>query len=299
MWIFFALLAPALYGIAEIFDEYLSNKKFNSTFSLIFYASIFNLVFVPFILILFPPSIPAKDLWVPLIFTGLTGILYCFPYYKALQLEDTSVVSAFFSFGKIIIPVFAFLFLGELLTPLQYIGLAVVILGNIVLGFHRSKKKIKISKAFFLIVLASTILALGDIVLKYMFEKGISWATVMSGQLLISSFFSIFFLLARDGRNIIKKDWTNFTGSFKAFFSEELCTFLAMAAEVYAIQQAPLSLVKGIGLTIPLFILSYTIIFKRYMPRAFHEHIEKSVLLKRIPLYCLIILGLVLVGFHE
>ncbi len=299
MWIFFALLAPAFYGIAEIFDEYLSNKKFSSTISLTLYAGVFNIFFLPVIFLVAHPVFPAQILWLPLIGVGLTNVLYCFPYYKALQVEDTSVVSGFFSFGKILIPVFAFMFLKELLTPTQYLGIGVVILGNILLAFHKSKKNFKLSKAFFLIITASTILAIEGILFKYMFENGLTWGTAIAGQMVISSVASLLLLFSPRDSKLVKKDWPNFVSSFKVFFSEELFTFLAIAAEIYAIEQAPLSLVKGIGLTIPLFILSYTIIFKKHMPRAFHEHIESKVLLKRIPLYCLIIIGLVLVGFHE
>ena len=216
MWILFAFLAPALYAVAEIFDEYLANRGLKNINSLIFTASVLNFVFVPILFLIQKPEVPSINFLLPIIGLALTNLLYQYPYYKSLTIEDTSVVSAFFSFGKIIIPIFAFLFVGEILEFKQYIGIGIIIFGNIILALHRSKKKLHLSKAFYLILLASVILAIEGILFKYIFESGLNWSTAVGGQLIASGVLgTTTLLLFKKTRNKIKKDFSFITGKIQ------------------------------------------------------------------------------------
>ncbi len=301
MWIFFAFLAPALYAVAEILDEYLSNRLFKRITSVIFLAMLLNFIFVPVLFIIQRPVLPSFHLIWPLIGVGLTNLLYLFPYYKSLKIEDTSIVSAFFSIGKIIIPIFAFFFIGEILSYREYLGIAVIIFGNILLAFHSKKGKLKLSKAFYLIILASTILAIDGILYKYMFEQGMNWSTAIGGQLIVSGIVGCaFFLLNPVTRKELITERSHFKKpAIKIFFAEELFTFLALGAEAFAISLAPVSLVKGIGMSIPIFVLVYTVLVKRYNPKAFHENTGRGAVIKKVIIFMLIILGLVLIGVNE
>lgn len=300
MWIFFAFLAPALYAVAEIFDEYLSNHGFKNIAPLIFFASLCNFVFVPILFIIQRPELPPINMVWPLIGIGLTNILYLYPYYKSLKIEDTSVVSAFFSFGKIIIPVFAFVFIGEVLELREYIGIGVIILGNVLLAFRGKIKSLRLSKAFYLIILASTILAIDGILYKYLFENGVSWSTAIGGQLIFSGIIGCVFIFSVPRlRKQLKQETLNYRKYFKLFFLEEFFTFLAVGAEMYALTLAPVSLVKGVGMVIPIFVLLYTVAVKKYKPEAFREDINRRVVIKKVIIFCIIISGLLLIGVNE
>ncbi|MDB5259088.1 MAG: hypothetical protein JWO73_296 [Candidatus Taylorbacteria bacterium] len=300
MWILFAFLAPALYAVGEIFDEYLSNQGFKNISSLIFFACLLNFIFIPVIFLIERPMLPPLHLIWPLIGVALTNLLYLYPYYKSLKIEDTSVVSAFFSFGKIIIPIFAFAFIGEVLQLREYVGIAIIILGNIFLAFHATKKKLTLSKAFYLIIFASTLLAIEGILFKYMFEQGMNWSTAVGGQLLISGVLGCTtLLLFKKSRTRIMEDRGHFRKNSVFFFTEELFTFLALAAETYAISLAPVSLVKGIGMAIPIFVLTYTVAVKRFRPKAFHEDTHRGIVAKKVFTFGLIIVGLLLIGVAD
>lgn len=311
MWIFFAFLAPALYAVAEIFDEYLSNRGFKNISSLIFFASLLNFLFLPILFLIQRPEMPPLRLIWPIVGVALTNILYLYPYYKSLKIEDTSVVSAFFSLGKIIIPIFAFIFVGEILELREYIGIAIIIFGNVFLAFHIKKKsifdifrvtrkKFQLSKAFFLILFASTVLAIDGILFKYMFEQGINWSTAVGGQLLISGLLGIIILLSfSKTRKHIFEDREKFRKSGTVFFIEELFTFLALGAETYAISLAPVSLVKGVGMSIPIFVLTYAVVVKRYKPKDLREDTRLAHAIKKVIIFIIIIIGLALIGLNE
>ncbi len=300
MWILFAFLAPALYAVAEIFDGYLSNKGFKHISSVMFFACLLNFIFIPIIFIIQKPIIPSTDLFIPLIGAAITDLLYMYPYYKSLKIEDTSIVSAFFSFGKIIIPIFAFVFIGEVLSLREYVGIAIIIFGNVALAFHSTKKKLKLSRAFYLIIFSSVVLAIQGILFKYMFEQGMNWSTAVGGQLLITCFLGCFIMLIiKKTRNQIISERKLFKRSSGIFLTEELFTGLGFAAETYAISMAPVSLVKGIGMSIPVFVLTLTLAVKRFNPGAFRENTKKNAVLRKVFIFGLIILGLVLIGINE
>lgn len=297
MWILFAFLAPALYGVAEIFDEYLSNRGFKHITPLIFFASLLNFLFVPVVFLLEKPVVPSAGLIWPLIGIACANLLYLYPYYKSLKIEDTSIVSAFFSLGKIIIPVFAFFFVGEILSLREYVGIGIIIAGNVFLALHISKKKFRISSAFYLILFASTVLAFEGILIKYLFEHGVNWSAAIGFQLLISGVLgSGILFFHKKTRRYIAQEKGNYKKAAGIFFVEELFTFLAAAAEAYAISLAPVSLVKGIGMAIPIFILSYTVMVKRFNPKFFHENTHKGAVLKKVGVFCIIVIGLLLIG---
>jgi uncharacterized membrane protein len=300
MWILLAFLAPALYAISEIFDEYLTNRGFKNLTPLVFMVCLFNFIFVPVVFLIEKPVWPEAHLLLPLFGVALTNLLYLVPYYKALRKEDTSVVSAFFSFGKIIMPVASFLLIGEVLELREYVGIGIIILANIFLALHSVRKKIRISKAFFLILLASTLLAIEGILFKYMFLQGMNWGTAVGGQLMISGFFGcVALLLFKKTRKRIVEAKKEYRKVGAVLFVEELFTFLAVGVETYAIMLAPVSLVKGVGMSIPIFVLLFTIVVKKYNPKAFRENTGRVMVIKKIAIFGCIIVGLMLIGLSE
>ena len=131
MWLLFAFLSPAFYAIAEVFDNFLVNKEFKHPLTLVFYSSLFNLIFIPALFLIQRPELPPLGTLPIFIMLGLVGVGYLFPYYKGLKIEDTSIVVSFFAIGRIFVPVLAYLFVGEILNLQQYAGIFLIIISSI------------------------------------------------------------------------------------------------------------------------------------------------------------------------
>src|SRR3989344_583069 len=145
MWLLFAFLSSALYAVAETFDEFFVNKKFAHPFALVFYASLFNLVYIPLVSVFQRPELPAANTVPIFILLGLVNVGYLYPYYRGLQIDDTSTAISFFGVGRIFVPIFAFLIVGEILNLSQYLGILFIIVSVTLLGLHRTKKSFKFS----------------------------------------------------------------------------------------------------------------------------------------------------------
>ena len=295
MWLIIALLVPMFYAIANISDSFLINKSFKNPVTLIFYAYLFEIIFIPIVFLFYHPGFP-PILLLPIFFLlGATNVLYLYPYYKGLKEDDTSTAVSFFGLGRIFIPIWAFLIVGERLSLVEYIGIIFIIIGSVLLSMKGSLKNIKFSKALFYILLAAFVTSFEGILLKYLFEHGVSVATGAAGEMIMSFLFVLLFLFHRGTRLNIVKDFSIFKQKIHLLFVEESATFIAFFTGSYALSIAPVSLVKSIGALTPFFILLYAKLFDKKLPQLFNEQKGVNINLKKIFLFSLTVIGIFLI----
>ena len=285
LWLFFAFLEPMLHAIANIFDTYLANRLFKNTFTLIFYATCTNVLFLPLVWILQRPAFPTVS-QLPLFFLlGLAEIGYLYPYYQALKHEDTSIVTSLFSLGKIFVPLLAFFIVEEVLTPWQYLGFIIIIVSGALLTI---KEKLRVNRSFWYMALCSLILAFDVVLYKYIFQE-VSWSTGFTWGTLSVLVFSLPLIF------IIRKDIAQQFSIFKAyahlFIMEEFLSFAGSAAMTFAISLTSVSLVGAIGSFQPLMVLVYALLFGKYFPRAFREDVTGKGIFKKVILFLVMVVG--------
>lgn len=296
MWLIPAFLAPALYACANVFDNVLINRKFKNPFILVFYTSLFNIVFLPILFLIQRPVLPATHAIPAFIGLGLVNLLYLYPYYRGLQTEDTSVAVSFFSLGRIFIPILAHFVIGEILTATQYAGIFLIIMSGVLLGLSRDKLRLRFSKAFWYIMVAAFIISFEGVLLKYLFGAGINWSTAIGGELIISFVLGISLLLYSRARKEILSQLTMFKSNIYLFGIEETFTFLAFAAEAFAIKLAPVSLAKSISTFTPFFVLLYAFLLGNKLPYLFKERVTTGSSVKKIALFTTMVLGVLLIA---
>lgn len=292
IWILAAFVSPLLHGLANVLDNYLANKLFKNLSTLIFYSSFLNVIFVPFIFLIQVPDFPPMHLLPLFLIIGLIEVLYLFPYYKALQSADTSIITALFSLGRIFVPVLAFLMVGEVLELSQYVGFLMIIVGSAAATFNH-QGKFRFDSSFGLMIICSIMLAVEAVIYKYLFEN-VSWSTGFVWPVIISFVIALFFMcIPRIRRDIIENIQT-FKRNFPVFVSEEILTFAGSGAAVYAISLAPVTLVKGIASFQALFVLIYAIVLHRFFPHIFRENIDRKNIIRKVILFLIMIGGVIL-----
>src|SRR3989338_6817845 len=192
-WLIIAFISPIFHGFASVLDNHLSNNLFKNTWTLTFYSVCFNSFFLPIVFFIDTPKFPSISLLPFFFLIGLIEVLYLYPYYKALQSDDTSVVSSLFSLGKIFVPLFAFLFIGEVLELTQYLGFFIIILGSATLTLN-NQGTLHLNKSFFYMLICSILLAIEAVTYKHLFEN-VSWGTGFFWPTLFSTMLVLPFLL--------------------------------------------------------------------------------------------------------
>lgn len=298
-WIIVALLNPLLHGAANVFDNYLTNRMWKNTGSLIFYATIMNVLFTPFVLIFGIPKLPPLTMIPAVIVTAALDLLYLLPYYRALQNEDTSNVSSLFSLGYLFTPVLAFLLVHELLTASQYIGFAIVIFASVV-GSISSSGPIRINRALFYMVLAGIIVGAETVMYKYLFTE-MSWNTgFIFEHIAAFLIMALLFLCSTALRNSVRNSWAAFKKVGHLFAAEECLTMAGSGAVTYAIALAPVTVVQSIGATQPFFVLLYAMLFSRLFPKLFRERIDRKSIVRKVVVFAVMLVGVCLtIGFRR
>lgn len=294
-WLFFVILSSALYGWSSILDNYLSDKLFRKTIVLVFSSFIFTLFLLPVVALIEKPELPPLSLLPFFLIIGLCEVLYLYPYYKALQNEDTAVVGSLFSLGKVFVPLLAFLFIGETVGPLQYLGFFIIIGSSSLLSLRNSHNHIRLNKSFFYMLAVSILIAIEAVTYKHILN-GVNWSTGYIGAALTGVILALPILLVRPWRNDIFESIKTSAGNFRWLFLEELLTVAAAAVSVYAFSLAPATLVSGVFSVHPFIVLIYALLFSRFFPRFFKEKIDAKSVLKKLLLFAITILGIILIA---
>ncbi len=289
-----AFLAPVLHAPANILDSYFSNWLFTRLSSLIFFSMALNLLFLPFLFFLGLPGLIPRPLWPVLVLLALVDVFWLYPYYWALRRTDTSIAVSLFSIGDLFVPLLAFFIVGEVLTPLQYVGFFAIVFSSVALTHdHRG---FRFNPALFSMVAVSLLLALAAVLEKYLFVHGVDFVSTMTWVAVLQFASAGIFLAFTHRRRDAVLPKRAGVAVLGAIVVMQLLTWVGDAADTFAASLIPVSVVVGIVATQPLIALGYALLFEKRHALFFKEHIRMAALRKKVPFFICMIIGTVLVS---
>lgn len=200
-WFFLALIGPFLYAVTNYIDKILLEKYFKSggVGTLLIFSAVLSVLALPFLFIADPSSLDISLVHAGVLaIVGTLHVLVLFFYLKALEDEEVSVAIVFYQ----LVPVLAFglgyLILGETLTRLHVIAMALIIFGASIVSFEvDAENRFRLrTKTIFFMVAASFCWALGEVVFKAValeenVVRSLFWEHVMLGVIGIGLFLFI------------------------------------------------------------------------------------------------------------
>jgi len=291
--ILLAFLVPLIHGWATIIDSRFAHGTFKRLSSPIFVLQLISTLALPVILFLDPPFLLSWRLLGIAFLIALIEIFYQFPYYSALKKADTSIATSLFSLGKIFVPILAFVVVREQLAPIQYIGFLLIIVSGVCLA--SDFKHHRLNRAFGLMLIVSLMLALQSVLFKYLFEQGASWGTATAWTLILEILVASSLMLIPANRRDLIASRKTITASGGLFFAGAFLTWFGEMVGSYALFLIPVSIVKGIASTQPLFVLVYALIFAKKFPAMFREKAGSRSLTKKVAFFLLTIVGTLLI----
>lgn len=259
-WIFYALLAPALWAAVNHIDKYIISKYFKeipatllvlfTSFTALLGAILISL-FVPIGNITF-----SQALWIML--GGMIFVASYIPYIYALKEDEASLVAPLFQMVFVFSFILGFLFLGEKLSFMQFVASIFIVAGAVTLSvdLDSSVRKLR-SKTFFRMILASFLIALNMLIFKMIALESSFWVTTFweyIGAFLFGFAIVIFSPLSRQAFfNIIRKNsiilkWNLFN---------EILNLLARLSAGFASLVVPLVLISLLNGVQPFFVVVY------------------------------------------
>lgn len=249
-WLFFVVVAGLSSIVFNFFNRSILTRHPDSTI----YAWLFEVIRLVFFLLLIPFdyrfSFTPFSLLV-LLALGLSELFGVYLYMKMHAHTELSISSILSLLRVILVPLFAFIFLGERLTTLQYLGTSIIFAGCLVVSVNgeiRHSRGIKYAYGFVLINTLSNVL--------------LKLATIYASTPIVSAAFSlpaailIPVLMHRTNARLptLKNIW-------RPTFIATFFNILTMYAIVSAYQLAPAGQVNSVFQGITVFAVLIGIIF--------------------------------------
>jgi len=170
-WFFLSLIGPFLYAVTNYIDKVLLEKYFKEggVGTLLIFSALLSGLALPILFLVDPTPFQVDPISIlVLAIVGILNVLVLFFYLKALENEEVSITIVFYQ----LVPVFAYglgyLILGETLTILQIVAMAIIIFGTSIVSFEvDTDNQFRLrTKTIFFMLAASFCWALGSVAFK-------------------------------------------------------------------------------------------------------------------------------------
>lgn len=305
-----ALLAPLLFALGNIIDNYLvshyadenDEEESDGVGGLIIVSSFFSLIILVCILLFKFNEILSINFVSSsvLILSGILSMCAVIFYLYALEKEEVTNVVVWWQLVPVVVYILGLILLKERLLPVAILGGLIIILGVIVVNFSKSSKfdlkNIFNTDILVLMLPAVACFAFTDVLFKFVtIQESSFWVSTFFesiGMFIVGLFFfctsyskreSFFALIRTSGAKILSLNFTN-----EALYSlANLCIrFASLALPVVIV-----SLLNGLNLV---FVFLIGVICTMFFPWITKEDISKDVLMKKTLGILLVVIGLLL-----
>ena len=285
MWLLFAFSGPVLWAASTHIDKYLVDRYFQEadTVVLIVFTSLVSICLLPFIWY-FQPGVFALP-WFSIAVMIASGVLYMGAmvfYLRAIQSEEASVVAPLFQTTVFFTLLLAYIFLGETLTLNKAAGVALIVLGAVILSLDETFRLRRFKWRLVLLMLACTfILALASVIFKFYAVRDEFWVTTFwtyAGDVL----FGLGILaVPRYCKQLMRLLRTN-TGPLLALSgANELINLGGGLGVRFALLLAPVALVSAISSTTTLFVFAFGLLLSLFLPALSREDTSRANLIQK------------------
>lgn len=294
-WFIFALASTASFAVAVLVDKLLLSCCIRSSTAYLLALIILQQVFV----ILVSATVGAGFIYPVSIYGMLAGaaqaVMYM-SYLRALQVEEASRVTSLI----FVYPIFVFmgsaLLLGEVLTPKNYLGGALLMISALLVSYRPSMgRSMAFSPAlkhlFFFWIFAS----LYAIEIKYLISFTDEWHIFIWSSL--GTLLAVLPFLADS--KIRAETFEFFRMSpflMAAIMVEEIFDFLGRLLSIFAFALGPVALVSAVGALQPSVMLVYILALSLFMPGLLDEAVDRRTLILKFAAGILVVIGVYLVS---
>ena len=244
-WFFLTLIGPFLYALTNHIDKILLEKYFKESGvgTLMLFSSLLSALALPFLFLADPMALSVGSISIlVLAVVGILNILVLWFYLLALRDEEASVVIVFYQ----LVPVFGlglgYFILGETLTQMQLIAMAIIILGTTIISFEIDvENNFKLRRQTIVLMLAASFCwALGSVIFKAVALEENVWRSLFWEYLMLTLVGIGIFIFARSYRtHFLSAIRNNSKAVISLNFANEV---LYMLGNLYVSSTNPISL---------------------------------------------------------
>jgi drug/metabolite transporter (DMT)-like permease len=285
MWLIFAFSGPILWAISTHLDKYLVEKYFKHSDAavLLIFTALIGLITLPFIGFLAPNVVGVGLANAALM--AVSGVLYMgglLLYLRALQSEEASVVAPFFQAAPLFGFALGYLVLGEVLSPAQLAGGALIIGGTVLVSLRSARQRTRLKFRLVALMLACALtLAVSSLIFKMFALRDDFWPTtfwMLVGEALFGAALLSIASYRRQFHDLLR---SNPGAVWSINAANELINLGGGLGTRYALVLAPLGLVQAIGSTTTLFVFGFGVMLSVCFPALGRENLSRRELLRK------------------
>lgn len=291
LWILLSLLAALVWAISNIIDKTLFSRwAINPS---IFIMSMGLAGIIASLAVYFFKGYGHLSFYIAAVLL-LNGLLYMvanFFYFKALKLEESSIVIALFYLDPLFTAVLSAIFIGEIFSVVKYIGVILLVLGAALISY-KFQKGFHLNKAFWFCVLGAFIFAICNLLTKYGLGKTDYW-TVFS-YVRLGTFLALIPLYVSKGKTFVAFLKQNTAGFLAMVFSNVLgllgILFFVMASSINYV-----TLVTSLSAIQPFLVLLISFGLSIFYPQILKEDHGKLAFSQKLLAIILMFVGVLLI----
>ncbi|MBI5754970.1 DMT family transporter [Candidatus Peregrinibacteria bacterium] len=290
-WISLALLAAFIWAFVDVLDKYFVTKLSKNPYIPVMILAPVDFVASMAIFFIHGFEVMSPQFVLLGLLSGTFRVLMVYWYFRAAKIEEISRVSPLFYISPFFLLLLAGIFLGEIFTLSQYVGILFLVLG----AFFISEKKpfsFRVGPAFWYMIFSAFCLSISQIIIKYLLGFSDFWTVFAYTEFgVFLSILPIFYLHFGDLRRLFQREGVQ---PFRIMAISEGFNLVAVFLSIVAASVGPITLVNAISAVQPFFLLVFTIFLSIFSPKILHEKIGGKIVLFKVFSMGLMFLGVVL-----
>ena len=292
LWVILSISAALCWAVVNVVDKYVLTKWVRKPIVPVMTLGIVGLA-ASLLVYLFHGF--SELSYINIFLTLVAGVLYILTavfYFKAVKIEEISRVVPLFYLGPIFVLLLAALFLGEIFTPIKYLGIFLLVIGALLIS-SKNFLKLSFGKSFWFMILAVISGSIGVILTKYLLNFADFW-TIFSYTRIGAIFplIPIFYFgfpelvstVKEHGKKVIAVMSLNHT-----------LNFVAVLLITIAISIGYVTLISGLSSIQPFFILLFVVILSTFYPKILKEEITRQTMALKLLAIIIMFIGAVLI----
>jgi drug/metabolite transporter (DMT)-like permease len=292
-WIFLTVLGPFLYALTNHIDKHLLERQFKQggVGTLMLFSSFLAAFALPILYWINPAvlSVSARHIAV-LVAVGILNTLVLLFYLMALDGEEASVAIVFYQLVPVLGLILGYVILGETISRLQFVAMAIVILGTTIISFEiDAENRFKLRRQTIIYMLAASFCwALGSVIFKAVAIEEDVWRSLFWEHLTLAAAGVFMFACIGSYRGNFLAALTHNTRRIVSL--NVLNEALYMCGNIifsYSYVRAPISLVLLVDSFQPIFVLAIGVFLTVFFPHIAEEKIHAKHLWQRFLAICI------------
>jgi drug/metabolite transporter (DMT)-like permease len=268
-WVSLAIMAAVAIALVNILDSHLITKRMPGLRAFLIPVSIgfFTYSLITSLLFPLPEGIEARPVLVA-VGSGVLRAASILILLYTLKTEEVSRAVPIFHTFPVFVAILAVPLLGETLGYLQWLAIIVIVSGSVIVSAKRGEGGITtwLGKPFFLLFIASLLIAVANIASKYALDYMSFWNVYWISTFCMSSIYLLFSLRPTVIRQLINMPGRNPALALIAL--NETLAMTGMLLAFWAMETGPVSLVSTITGSRPIIVFFLALVINRFLPKS-------------------------------